>query len=201
MDRYRNFKELSSCETAFTVDCLDRGSAVTICAPHGGNIEPQTAEIAALIAGSDFNLYCFNGYKTEGNRDLHITSHRFDHDLALNLVSRAAIVVVIHGCKTIDPIIHLGGLNRPLITAISKHMGGGEIAHTTNALRYRGTHPENICNRGRHGRGVQLEISRGVRDSGELRLRTAEAVKLGIETYKTGRGKGVTSPPVARKVG
>lgn len=190
MDRYLNFKELTACETAFSVDCFDRGSDVTICAPHGGNIEPHTAEIAALIAGSDFNLYCFNGYKTENNRDLHITSHRFDHDQALTLVSSAAIVVVIHGCKTMEPIIHLGGLDIPLITAISRHMDGEKVAHTTDAGRYRGKHPENICNRGRHGRGVQLEISRGVRDSRALRCRTATAVRSAIEEQKKRERQG-----------
>lgn len=201
MDRYRNFQELAASETAFTIDCFDRGSEVTICAPHGGNIEPHTAEIAALIAGSDFNLYCFNGCKADHNRDLHITSHRFDHDAAVDLVSRAVLVVAIHGCRTIEPIIHLGGLDNQLILAISRQLQLDQIPHDIDAPRYRGRHPENICNRGRYGQGVQLEISRGVRDSVEWRRRTAAAVQGGIKARKTGRGKGVTSPSVARKVG
>jgi phage replication-related protein YjqB (UPF0714/DUF867 family) len=33
------------------------GSNVTIIAPHGGKIEPETDEIADAIAGSNWNLY------------------------------------------------------------------------------------------------------------------------------------------------
>jgi phage replication-related protein YjqB (UPF0714/DUF867 family) len=54
------------------------GSDVCIIAPHGGKIEKWTSEIATALAGDDYNLYLFEGLKRAKNRDLHITSSRFD---------------------------------------------------------------------------------------------------------------------------
>ncbi len=201
MDRYPNFKALAAGETAFDIDCCDRGSDVIVLAPHGGNIEPHTTEIAASIAGSDYNLFCFNGYKDESNRDLHITSHLFDHELALSLVLPASLVVAVHGCAAPAPLVYLGGLDTGLIDLISHHMQLNRITAYRDDPRYPGTHPQNICNRGYRKQGVQLEISRGIRDSREARTRTAAAVRSAISDIIAGRGKGVTSPPVARKTG
>lgn len=190
MDRYRNFKELAQNETAFSIDCLDRGSDITIIAPHGGNIEPHTTEIATLIAGDEYNLYCFNGFKNNSNRDLHITSHRFDHNRALRLIGKAAVVIAIHGCTGRPSIIYLGGLDTRLINAISYRLNLSQISNTTEDHRYKGAHPENICNRGRRKQGVQLEISRGVRDSEAARLKTAAAVRLAVATIKKRERQG-----------
>ena len=118
-DRYRNFEELSSCESGFGVQVRDRASEVTILAPHGGRIEPNTSEVAALIAGDYYNLFCFNGLKENDNRDLHITSHRFDHPQALSLVSTSSYVVAVHGCTVNKPVVYLGGLDEQLINQIS----------------------------------------------------------------------------------
>ena len=201
-DRYHNFEELSGHEHEFQVTVLDRGSDVTIVAPHGGRIEPNTSDIAALIAGDLYNLFCFNGLKDGDNRDLHLTSHKFDHPRALALVSNAGVVVSVHGCSVKKPIVYLGGLDTALIKLISGQLTERRITNECSSPRLKGTHPHNICNRGRSNRGVQLEISRGVRDCGSARLDIGSAVQAAIELQKkTGRGKGVTSPVNARKNG
>ncbi len=187
MDRYRNYQELARNETAFSIEYLDRDSDVTIIAPHGGNIEPNTSEIAALIAGDDYNLFCFNGFKSDNNRKLHITSHRFDHDQALSLTAKASFVIAVHGCTINRPIIYLGGLDAGLIAAISRHLNICNISNSRGNQRFAGTHPHNICNRGLRGRGVQLEISRGVRDSGSARGETAAAVRSAITELQRNR--------------
>ena len=190
MDRYPNFKALAASETAFRIDCHDRGSDVTILAPHGGNIEPHTTEIAASIAGSDYNLFCFNGYKDGSNRDLHITSHRFDHDLALSLVSEALFVIAVHGCAVAAPLVYLGGLDTGLIDLISHHLQLSRITTYGDDPHYAGRHPQNICNRGYRKQGVQLEISRGIRDSNKARTRTAAAVRSAIRDMKSRERQG-----------
>ena len=57
VDKYNNFSTLDSRESEYRIEVVDRGSEVTIIAPHGGRIEPHTAEIAALIAGAHYNLF------------------------------------------------------------------------------------------------------------------------------------------------
>jgi phage replication-related protein YjqB (UPF0714/DUF867 family) len=182
MDRYRNFEELSIHETEFRVVSFNRDSAVTIVAPHGGNIEPNTAEIAALIAGSDYNLFCFIGSKENSNRDLHITSHNFDHDGALDLIRPANTVIAVHGCTVREPIVYLGGLDRTLIEQLRRQLKIREISCEFGKRRFGGTHRNNICNRGLRKRGVQLEISRGLRDSSTAHAEIAAAARAAILT-------------------
>src|ERR1019366_7404121 len=77
MTEYPNFAALKQAEREgedFDIVCRPRRSPVAVIAPHGGEIEPGTSEIAAAIAGDEFNLYCFEGCKPSGNIGLHITS-------------------------------------------------------------------------------------------------------------------------------
>ncbi len=69
------------------------GSPVLVVAPHGGMIEVGTSEIAHVVAGREFSLFSFEGVKPYGtNRDLHITSHQFDHPECLAMAARSEIV-------------------------------------------------------------------------------------------------------------
>jgi phage replication-related protein YjqB (UPF0714/DUF867 family) len=190
MDRYRNFQDLAANESAFCIDYHDRGSDVTICAPHGGNIEPHTSQIARMISGNIYNLYCLNGDKSGSNKDLHITSHRFDDDRALQLLSKAAIVITIHGCTEKKEIVYCGGLDTPLIETISLYLREERIYAVSDDPRYAGKHPDNLCNRGLRRRGVQLEISRGIRDDLTARQKTAAAVRSAIRDYKDRERQG-----------
>lgn len=183
MDRYRSFEELNIHETEFRVVSFNRSSEVTIVAPHGGNIEPNTAEIAALIAGSDYNLFSFIGSKESSNRDLHITSHNFNHNDALELIEPAFTVIAVHGCTVREPIVYLGGLDSVLIEHIGRQLKIREISCESGKRRFGGTHRNNICNRGLRKRGVQLEISRGLRDSNTAHAEIAAAVRAAILTF------------------
>ena len=194
VDKYQNFAELSRHEREFQVVALDRGSEVTIIAPHGGRIEPNTSEVAALIAADRYNLFCFNGLKQEDNRDLHLTSHKFDHPQALALVSTSRYVVAVHGCTLSTPMVYLGGLDIDLIEQISRQLSALGIAHESTVQRLRGTHQHNICNRGREHRGVQLELSRGVRDSETARHEVASAVRSVLSTKKPGEARELPLP-------
>ena len=165
---YQGFAYLSKCQTEgvdFQVHVQSRqGSSVAIVAPHGGEIEVGTSELARAIAGDDLNLYLFEGIKAAGNyRALHLTSHRFDEPRCLELLAGCDHVVTIHGCRGHAPQVLLGGLDEEL---------KGRIANVLNAIRvdvrttdhpYVRTEPQNICNRGRRGVGVQLELSTALR--------------------------------------
>jgi phage replication-related protein YjqB (UPF0714/DUF867 family) len=139
-------------------------SAVAIVAPHGGGIEDGTSEIARAIAAGDLNLYLLEGCRPAYNyRALHLTSHRFDEPECLALIAHCSQVVTIHGCDGEDPVVLIGGLDRPLALAIAAALTRDGIDVATAGHRFPATHPDNICNRGLSGRGVQLELPHRLR--------------------------------------
>jgi hypothetical protein len=78
LNKYGSYAELARCELQGSdyriTACARPQSPVLIVAPHGGLIEIGTSEIAAAVAGDDYNLFSFEGLKPYGaNRDLHIT--------------------------------------------------------------------------------------------------------------------------------
>jgi phage replication-related protein YjqB (UPF0714/DUF867 family) len=189
---YKSFIELSGRETEgrdYRIRSCLRNSPVLVVAPHGGKIEPGTAEIAGAIAGEEFSFYSLEGIKSEGNGVLHIASHLFDEPRALEAVKDAEIVLTVHGqAGKIDEFVMLGGLNTDLKAEIEHelNLSGFRTLEPTEGLR--ATDVRNICNHGCSGKGVQLEISRGLRDS----LRTdknrlcefAFAVRRGVKLHQ-----------------
>ncbi|WP_041284772.1 poly-gamma-glutamate hydrolase family protein [Desulfoscipio gibsoniae] len=166
-DRYGSFRELQTYEKEdrdYRIKVRNGKYPVLIMAPHGGKIEPYTADIAEWIAEDDFDLYIFEGIKTNNSRDLHITSHHFDEPLALAAAARADIVLTIHGLRNgTEEFIMVGGLdvelgNRLIVAFIE---AGFTIREST--AQYRGRRQTNICNRGRRGKGIQLEITFALR--------------------------------------
>jgi len=161
IDRYENFQALARHAPKHWWRVVPRAVAasdVLVIAPHGGGIEIGTSELAAEIAGEEHNLYCFEGLRAHGNRDLHVTSHRFDEPVALALAARCSIVVSIHGCKG-HGAIHVGGLDRGLARSLTAALVGADYPASTEGHPYPAIHPRNICNRGRRGAGVQLEFT------------------------------------------
>jgi phage replication-related protein YjqB (UPF0714/DUF867 family) len=167
MVSYMSFKELVHREVEgqdYRIRIELRDPRVLIMAPHGGKIEPTTAEIAAAIAGDDYSFYCFEGLKTD-SRPLHIESHLFDEPRALQVVQKADVVIAIHGqIDQKEEFVMVGGLNDSLRSEITRELekAGFQTRVPTEGLM--GTDSQNICNRGKLGRGVQLEVSRKVRD-------------------------------------
>ena len=139
-------------------------SGIAILAPHGGAIEEGTSEIAHALAGSEFNLYLFEGLRESGNyAALHLTSHRFDEPRCLTLLSGCDHVIAIHGCRGDAPQALLGGLDTPLKERIGAAIAAAGIEVRLAGHPYRALHPHNICNRGRRGGGVQIELTTGLR--------------------------------------
>lgn len=168
MDRYSHFAELAGHEREgedFTIIRRERDSHLAVVAPHGGGIEPGTIDIADAIAAGDFTFYAFKGIKTSGNRVMHLTSNRFDEPAGLAICQNASVVVSVHGARDRGETIFIGGLNQPLKHHILKLLTEGGFSAVISAEPgLRGIDPDNICNRCQSGKGVQLEISRGLRE-------------------------------------
>jgi phage replication-related protein YjqB (UPF0714/DUF867 family)/predicted GNAT family N-acyltransferase len=166
-DRYLSFAELYRQEregTDFVILTKAATASLLIMAPHGGGIEPGTVDLAHAIAGDDYAFYAFKGIKTSGNAVLHITSNRFDEPRALRMARRAEWVLTIHGCRGPGVPIFVGGRDGTRRLAIRRALqDAGFDARESERPGFRGNNPNNICNRGYSGRGVQLEISAGLR--------------------------------------
>lgn len=165
-DRYENFAQLSADNEeghAFRIRQMDRDSETAIIAPHGGTIEPETAEIAEAIAGEEFSFYAFEALQDGAHGDFHITSHRFDESRAVDLVARSSVAIAIHGRKDDGTdTVWMGGRAAALRDAIATSLrdAGFDAAPNTTLP---GVHALNICNRTKSGKGVQLELSRSFR--------------------------------------
>ena len=160
MTKYASFADLALHEAQgedFAVRQIERpGSGVIVIAPHGGTIEVGTSEIADLIAGVEHSLFCFEGLKPDGrNRELHITSHRFDHPDCLAMAARHERVVSVHGCMGMSQIF-LGGLDTELTEVLGVRLATAGFEVVRDGHRYPGQHPFNICNRGARGRGRRV---------------------------------------------
>ena len=200
MDMYRNFAELSGAEREdldFRISAVKReGSTTVIVAPHGGAIEPGTSEVAKEVAKNDLSLAIFEGIKRKGNKHLHITSTNFDEPRFVELVQVSDTVVSIHGEGSDELSVFLGGRDvelRAKLKSVLEWHGYSVKTHENPDLH--GLNEANICNRGRHGVGVQLELSSGLRrtffqsltDKGRKKptdelARFAAAVREGLHT-------------------
>jgi phage replication-related protein YjqB (UPF0714/DUF867 family) len=170
-DQYPNFATLERHEQSGIDYCVlvrRAESAFAIVAPHGGGIEPGTSEIADAIARQRWSFYAFDGVKRSGNSALHITSTRFDEPMCLILLGNTNRVVTIHGEESEGngEVVFLGGRDDELgshVGALLMQQGFDVQKHPDPNLQ--GLDPQNICNRGTAGVGVQLELSRAVRET------------------------------------
>ncbi|MBC8740620.1 replication protein [Paraburkholderia sp. UCT31] len=167
-DKYACFKELQAAEApgTFTIFARESHATFAVMAPHGGRIEPGTSEIARAIAGDDLALYIFDATKDKSNRDLHITSSRFDEPECLHMLRTVRMVLTIHGEESDADTVFVGGRHPdfPGILRAELAPAGFHVEEHENR-HLQGRDPLNICNRGVSGRGMQLELSRGLRQT------------------------------------
>jgi phage replication-related protein YjqB (UPF0714/DUF867 family) len=186
LDKYSSYEELSRHEAEgrdYRVTANARPhSPVLVVAPHGGMIEAGTSEIATCIAGDEYNLFGFEGHKLYGsNRDLHITSHQFDHPDCLAMAARCAVVLSVHGCIG-ESQIHVGGRDVELAAQLARELADAGFAVEAQSRKYPGRHPRNICNRGLRRKGAQLEITYDLRIGGS-RAAIARAARAAIAAH------------------
>jgi phage replication-related protein YjqB (UPF0714/DUF867 family) len=189
MISHKSFKELTNCEVEgrdYRIRIELRDPRVLIMAPHGGKIEPATAEVAEAIAGMEYSFYSFEGLKADGNGVLHIESHLFDEPHALRAVKNADIVITVHGqVDREEEFVMVGGREDGLRSEIQRQLEAAGFQTRPPSEGLTGTDPMNICNGGKWSQGVQLEISRKVRDglrTDKDRLQVfADAVRKAIQ--------------------
>ena len=169
IDVYSKFDDLSARMVEgkdYRIVAQKRNSPYLIMAIHGGLIEPFTSDIATALAGEEYDLYVFEGMRKERNGELHIASEYFDEPQAKDMIRVAETVVCIHGHHDAEhEFVMIGGLDERLAEKMRTHLS--EIDIVTRAFDGRLV-PEsrnNICNQGMSGGGIEIMISRKLRDA------------------------------------
>jgi len=165
-DRYESFSQLAGRARTgrdYAIVVRRRDSRIAIVAPHGGGIEPGTSEVARVVSGRRFSLYCFDGLKERGNDRLHITSTHFDEPTCTELIQSVSVVVTIHACLDAGSLAYVGGLHTELRQRIVEAISVAGFRAIPDNTHHAGNSPRNLCNRGKTGLGVQLELSHGLR--------------------------------------
>lgn len=171
-DLYISVDELSKNEIQdvdYSIESSIRGAKVLVLAPHGGWIEPGTSEIARAIAGGDLSLYIFKGLVPgRPHRDLHVASERFDEPTAMRMLNQTELAIGIHGMKNNDAgqDVWVGGRDIALRDVVAMTLAKEGFASVTRLAgqALAGWARSNVCNRGSRKAGIQLEISRRLRD-------------------------------------
>ncbi len=184
-DKYDSFSQLSKHEPkgSFNIESRQLKSPIALIAPHAGKIEPGTSEICKAVAGHDLTYYLFEGCKEKNNSDLHITSVNFDEPCGLEIAKLSQVVVTFHGQASKEYFVNIGGLHTGLGDSVMFELTRiGYSATRRSNPELQGLNAQNICNKGSTGQGLQLEISRGLRNH----LTTDEAdLILFAETIRT----------------
>lgn len=189
-DLYANYAQLAAAETE-GVDysrTTTTVSGATWCAIaiHGGGIERGSGEMARQVAGTWMSWYEFAGLKSSGNGDLHITSTNFDEPNCVTLVAGSQRTLSFHGFTGTAGVAQtaIGGLDTELVNRITAALTAAGFTVTTTPSEIAGTDPANICNQNASSAGVQLEMSKALRDSFFPGGATAAGVAAGrTETF------------------
>ncbi|MFF2719236.1 poly-gamma-glutamate hydrolase family protein [Streptomyces sp. NPDC058011] len=155
----------------------------TVMALHGGGIETGTSELCLAIAGYHpatlaplqdghgvHDYWMFEGLRTSGNRDLHVTAENCDDHVALSMAFSSLNVLSLHGCTsaqagTVPQAVVVGGLNTRFKTLLKAEFDAVGIAwrdgNETPDLA--GVNPANPVNRTMLSKGGQLELTTELR--------------------------------------
>lgn len=138
-------------------------SPLALVAIHGGNIEPGTSEIVKVLAADNFSYYSFESLRPESDQSLHITSSKFNDPKCLEICCNSYYVISIHGCLGEYPGIFIGGrdtIGRKQL--VHQFKNSGLLAMKDRI--FPGLHKSNPCNLGKFGIGLQLEVTRKIRE-------------------------------------
>jgi phage replication-related protein YjqB (UPF0714/DUF867 family)/phage baseplate assembly protein W len=164
-----------------------RGAHIAI---HGGGIEAPTTQLADYCATTQTSsYYSFQGIRSSGNTTLHVTSTRFDEPTVFQVLRDVEWTVSWHGTSGTDQTTYLGGLDTELGAAIKNRLTAAGFTVSSSPQEIDGNDPLNIANRNSRGQGVQLELSRGLRESfyvgGDLTLASIADISRRTDAFYT----------------
>ena len=133
-----------------------------IVAPHGGNIEPGSTELAQAIANNNYGFYVFNGLKRDSS-SVFVPSTRFDEPELMRVTKNYSTVIAVHIVPSSDRIIYVGGDYRQIVDKIIKSLADQGFQSAITPRDGSAWNRTNLVNRNTVG-GVQIEVSSAVLD-------------------------------------
>lgn len=131
---------------------------------HGGKIEIGTTELAyALASRNNYSYYSFLGVKQTDNYKLHIDSKEFNDPAALDMVSRSGTTISVHGCTGAEEFTHVGGRDSELANKVKESLTKHGFKVLESPWGLAGMSPDNIVNKNKNSKGLQIELSQGLR--------------------------------------
>lgn len=168
-DKYKNFEQLEETEAInkdYSIHFEENNSDVLLIAIHGGGIEPGTTELTKYMADKyGYSYYTFNGIKKEDNLSMHITSTNYDEPKALEMMSNSLRTISFHGYESDIKNTYVGGLDEKLSQKIKSELEGAGFPVSGPPKRFEGKDKNNIANKNKSKKGVQLEISKAQREA------------------------------------
>ncbi len=160
---YRSFAELVLCSEQgrdFAFRLREPGGAAVVKAIHGGAIEPLTGELAEAVAGSEYNLYVFQGLRVGECARMRIPPLGYDELRLRALLERAQIAVALDGVAGPEQAIYVSGGNARLAQALAAQLeaAGLPVAAVDEAFSATGFYFNAPS-----GGGAQIELSWGLR--------------------------------------
>lgn len=143
------------------------GATWSAIAIHGGSIEPGSGEVARAVGAGLMNHYEFAGILASNNSRLHVTSTNFDEPICTGIVTSALRCLSAHGYTGTAGLAQtsLGGLDTATMARVKANLESAGFSVITAAQEINGNDPANVANKTSIGAGVQLEMSRALRDS------------------------------------
>ncbi|MFS0654822.1 poly-gamma-glutamate hydrolase family protein [Bacillus sp. 179-C3.3 HS] len=188
-DRYESFQQMIRHEKdGYEIELHEKGSSdLLVFSPHGGEIEPGASEIVEAFEET-YSTYLFEGTKNDNNRDLHITSTKFDEPILMQMIKTYPFSISIHGYKSDRKHTLVGGTNREMAKAVVRELKdrGFSAELLQEGERLSGTDPKNINNQNASGESVQLEISTAQRKAFFDNFDTRKGKKKAFRRYING---------------
>lgn len=177
LDDLRNILD-SQKDIDYQIEVNETDSNVTVVAIHGGKIEKGTTEIAyALASHNNYNYYSFLGLKSTDNFALHVPSDKFGESVALKMISGSKSTLSLHGCTGAKEFTYIGGRDTELANKLKESLTEHGFTVKDAPKELAGVSPDNIVNKDIDERGVQIEISEG------LRTKFLSADKQSLNSY------------------
>lgn len=169
-DTYSSYEELAAAEIENVAyerrTVLNSSIPYTSIAIHGGGIEGGSGEAAKEVAAGLMDYYEFAGILPSDNARLHVTSTNFDEPICQGLVAASQRTMSFHGyVGDGSATIALGGLDDVFGAEIQSRLVAAGFNVINAPQEIGGDNPNNICNENAIHAGVQLELSRPLRES------------------------------------
>lgn len=172
MVHYPYYRALAAAKTlGIDYDIKNRygtGDYLAYIAVHGGAIEPPTSQLASYCAGPTGAYYLFEGLSELTAQTLALPPTSFDEPFCQVNVGNATRAVSFRGVpdqREREEVVYVSGVDDVLVALLVRELEAAGFVTDTPPLRFEGSDPQNIVNRTKLNAGVQLDLTRSLRQS------------------------------------